>query len=106
VYTAATVSSSGGWDLGQDGSRPLKGDAMTFVEKHRSGGSGTEHEWLTLSWEGETFGVGMFEAMAEIQPEHADAATACATMESGEDKQQRPHRPESGRAVRRGRTRP
>jgi hypothetical protein len=34
-----------------------------------------------MSWEGEIFGVGMFEAMAEIQPEHADAATACATME-------------------------
>jgi uncharacterized membrane protein len=54
---------------------------MTFIEKHRLGGGRTEHEWLKMSWEGEIFGVGMFEAMAEIQPEHADEATACATME-------------------------
>jgi hypothetical protein len=48
------------------------GDAMTFIEKHRLGGTRTEHERLKVSWEGEIFGVGMFEAMAEIQPEHAD----------------------------------
>jgi uncharacterized membrane protein len=54
---------------------------MTFIEKHRLGGGRTEHEWLKMSWEGEIFGVGMFEAMAESQPEHADEATACATME-------------------------
>lgn len=54
---------------------------MTFVEKHRLGGGHGEHAWLKMSWEGEIFGVGMFEAMAEIQPEHADEATACATME-------------------------
>ena len=54
---------------------------MTFVEKHRLGGGRTEHDWLKMSWEGEIFGVGMFEAMADTQPEHADEATACATME-------------------------
>jgi hypothetical protein len=32
-------------------------------------------------WEGEIFGVGMLETMAEMYPEHADEATACATME-------------------------
>ena len=54
---------------------------MTFVEKHRFGGGRGERAWLTTSWEGEIFGVGMFEAMADTQPEHADEATACATME-------------------------
>jgi hypothetical protein len=54
---------------------------MTFVEKHRYGGGRGERAWLTTSWEGEIFGVGMFEAMADTQPEHADEATACATME-------------------------
>jgi hypothetical protein len=105
---------------------------MTFVEKHRLNVGPTEREWLKLSWEGKIFGVGMFEAMAEIQPERADEATACATMEwfdihrhevakvtaesagprladmSRSELQQTgspPYRPERGWAVRRGRTR-
>ena len=54
---------------------------MTFVEKHRFGGGRGEKAWLKMSWEGEIFGVGMMEAMAEMYPEHADEATAGATME-------------------------
>jgi hypothetical protein len=54
---------------------------MTFVEKHRFGGGRGEQAWLKMSWEGEIFDVGMLETMAEKYPEHADEATACATME-------------------------
>jgi hypothetical protein len=54
---------------------------MTFVEKHRFGGGHGEQAWLKMSWEGEIFGVGMLETMAEMYPAHADEATACATME-------------------------
>ena len=45
------------------------------------GGGRTDHRVLTMSWEGEIFGVGMLEAIAEGYPEHADGATACPTME-------------------------
>jgi hypothetical protein len=44
-------------------------------------GGRTEKERLKMSWEGEIFGVGMMEALAESDPEHADEHTACATME-------------------------
>lgn len=54
---------------------------MTFVEKHRLGGGRTEQALLKMSWEGELFGVGLFEALAEMYPEHAGVFTACATME-------------------------
>jgi uncharacterized membrane protein len=54
---------------------------MTFVEKHRFAGSRTEQALLKLSWEGELFGVGLFETQAEMYPEHAEEFTACATME-------------------------
>jgi uncharacterized membrane protein len=54
---------------------------MTFVEKHRLTGGRTEQEFLKISWEGEIYGVGMFEEMAKKYPEHADKATAVATME-------------------------
>jgi uncharacterized membrane protein len=54
---------------------------MTFVEKHRFAGSQTERGVLKLAWEGELFGVGLFETLAERYPEHADEFTACATME-------------------------
>jgi uncharacterized membrane protein len=54
---------------------------VTFVEKHRLAGGRTERERLKMSWEGEIFGVGMMEALAERYPEHADEHTACATME-------------------------
>ena len=54
---------------------------MTFVEKHRFGGSHTEKTILKLSWEGEFFGVGLFEELTKMYPEHADEMTACATME-------------------------
>lgn len=54
---------------------------MTFVEKHRFAGGRTEQVLLKMAWEGEIFGVGMFEALAEIYPEHAEQFTACATME-------------------------
>ncbi|MFP2904173.1 DUF1269 domain-containing protein [Pyxidicoccus sp. 3LFB2] len=54
---------------------------MTFVEKHRFAGSRSEKFLLKVSVEGEYFGVGMFEAMAELYPELADECTACATME-------------------------
>jgi uncharacterized membrane protein len=54
---------------------------MTFVEKHRLIGGRTEQEFLKISWEGEIYGVGMFEEMAKKYPEYADKATAVATME-------------------------
>ncbi len=54
---------------------------MTFVEKHRFGGGRTEQAMLKIAWEGEIFGVGMTEAIAEKYPELADKATAVATME-------------------------
>lgn len=54
---------------------------MTFVEKHRLVGGRSEQEMLKIAWEGEIFGVGMFEAVAEKYPEYADKATAVATME-------------------------
>jgi hypothetical protein len=41
----------------------------------------SEHDLLKISWEGEIFGVGMFETMAEMYPERADESTAGATME-------------------------
>ena len=69
-----------GSDAGREAGR-WKGAAMTFVEKHRFGGGRGEQAWLKMSWEGEIFGVGMLETMAEMFPEHADEATACATME-------------------------
>ena len=36
---------------------------------------------LKIAWEGELFGVGMFETLAEMYPDHADEFTACATLE-------------------------
>ena len=54
---------------------------MTFVENHRFKGSHTEKEILKVAWEGELFGVGLFEAWTEMFPEHAKELTACATME-------------------------
>jgi uncharacterized membrane protein len=54
---------------------------MTFLERHRFGEDRSERALLKISWEGELFGVGLFEAMAEQHPEHADVLTACATME-------------------------
>lgn len=54
---------------------------MTFVQKHRFGGARTEQALLKMSWEGELFGVGLFEALTEMFPEHAEELTACATME-------------------------
>ncbi|MFJ6778749.1 hypothetical protein [Streptomyces yangpuensis] len=54
---------------------------MTFIEKHRLVGGRTEQEMLKIAWEGEIFGVGMFEALAKKQPEYADLANAVATME-------------------------
>jgi uncharacterized membrane protein len=54
---------------------------VTFVEKHRFGGGRTEQAMLKIAWEGEIFGVGLAEAIAEKYPELADKATAVATME-------------------------
>lgn len=54
---------------------------MTYVEKHRFAGSHTEKTILKLAWEGEFFGVGLFEELAKMYPEHAEEMTACATME-------------------------
>lgn len=54
---------------------------MSYLEKHHYAGVRSEKEILKLTWEGEIFGVGMFEAMAEKYPEHAEPCTACATME-------------------------
>jgi uncharacterized membrane protein len=54
---------------------------VTFIERHRFGRGHGERAWLKMSWEGEIFGVGMFEVMAEMYPEYADEATACAHME-------------------------
>jgi hypothetical protein len=54
---------------------------MTFVEKHRFAGGRTEKAMLKKAWEGELFGVGMFETLAEMYPDHAEEFTACATLE-------------------------
>ncbi|MFJ6636710.1 DUF1269 domain-containing protein [Streptomyces sp. NPDC091376] len=54
---------------------------MTFVEKHRFAGGRTERDLLRISWEGEIFGVGLFETLTEMYPQHAEQFTACATME-------------------------
>lgn len=54
---------------------------MTFVEHERFAGSRTEEAILKIAWEGEIFGVGLFERWAEMYPEHADKLTAVATME-------------------------
>ncbi|MFD4913078.1 DUF1269 domain-containing protein [Streptomyces virginiae] len=54
---------------------------MTFVEKHRFESARTERELMKIAWEGELFGVGLFETLAERFPQHADQLTACATME-------------------------
>jgi uncharacterized membrane protein len=58
---------------------------VTFIKKDRLRGDEaegrTERGLLKLSWEGELFGVGLFETMAEMYPEHAEVLTACATME-------------------------
>lgn len=54
---------------------------MTYVEKHRFAGSLTEQTILKLAWEGEIFGVGMFETLTLKFPEHAEILTAAATME-------------------------
>jgi hypothetical protein len=70
-----------GGDPSQAGEPAVEGSAMTFVEKHRLEVGHTDRERLKTSWEGEIFGVGMMEALAESDPEHADEHTACATME-------------------------
>jgi uncharacterized membrane protein len=54
---------------------------MTFVQKHRFAGSHTEEAILKVAWEGEFYGVGLFEELTKMYPEHADELTACATME-------------------------
>jgi uncharacterized membrane protein len=54
---------------------------MTIMESNRMKGDGTERTALKLAWEGEIYGAGMFEALAEKYPELADKATAVATME-------------------------
>ena len=54
---------------------------MTFVEKHRFEGGRTEREILKIAWEGEIFGAGQFESMAERYTERAPELTACATTE-------------------------
>jgi hypothetical protein len=54
---------------------------MTFAGQDRLAGSQRVQAMLKLSWEAELFGVGMMEALAEMCPEHADIATACANME-------------------------
>src|SRR5262245_48708030 len=55
-----------------------KETSMSFVEKHRYMGHAGEQALLKISWEGEVFGVGMFETMAEMYPEHADVSTPAA----------------------------
>jgi hypothetical protein len=54
---------------------------MTFVEKHRFAGSHTEKTILKLSWEGEFFGVGLFEELIPMYPEHGEELTACSRLE-------------------------
>jgi hypothetical protein len=54
---------------------------VTFVERHRLRSDGSERTALKITWEGEIYGVGMFETLAETHPEYADKATAVATME-------------------------
>ena len=39
-------------------------EIMTFVEKDRLIGGRTEQAMLKIAWEGEIYGVGMFEEMA------------------------------------------
>ncbi|MDM0048842.1 DUF1269 domain-containing protein [Variovorax sp. J22R115] len=54
---------------------------MSFVEKHEFAGGRTEQAMLKVAWDFEIFGVGMFEALAEMHPQHAKVLTAIATME-------------------------
>jgi hypothetical protein len=62
---------------------------MTLIDKHRSGGSGTEHEWLKLSWEGEISGNEVFAYLEFNGITREDAVTPRKDREeSGEDEQQ------------------
>lgn len=54
---------------------------MSFAEKHRFAGGRTEEALLKITWEGEIFGVGMFETLAEMFLDHAEMFTAIATVE-------------------------
>jgi uncharacterized membrane protein len=54
---------------------------MTFRGDHRYKGVHTEQECIKISWFGEIFGTAMYEELAEMYPDHADALTAIATME-------------------------
>jgi len=54
---------------------------MTYLEAHHFEGSRTEKFLLKVSMEGEIFGVGLFETMAEMYPEHYEPLKACAAME-------------------------
>jgi hypothetical protein len=52
---------------------------MTFLDGRTFAGG--QAALLRGSWEGEIFGVGLFEALVDAYPEHSDVLTACATME-------------------------
>ncbi|MEV6728462.1 hypothetical protein [Streptomyces sp. NPDC051364] len=67
--------------LGENPCEKKGKSVITFVEKQRFGGGRTEQALVKVAWEGELFGVGLFEELAEMYPAHAEEFTACATME-------------------------
>lgn len=54
---------------------------MTIMTKERFGEPRTEKALLKITWEGEILGVGLFETLTEMHPEHAEVLTACTNME-------------------------
>ncbi|CAE7572668.1 unnamed protein product [Symbiodinium natans] len=54
---------------------------ITVAEEGRIFGQMRLEALLRLSWEGEYFGVGMLEELAEMYPQHSEILTACANME-------------------------
>jgi uncharacterized membrane protein len=54
---------------------------MTYRGNHRYTGVHTMQDCIKISWFGEIFGTAMYEQLAEMYPEHADAMNAIATME-------------------------
>lgn len=68
-------------DIAAEEYQQEKGNIMTFMHKHRFRGNRTEHFLLKVSMEGELFGIGLFDTMAEMYPNHVEPLRACAAME-------------------------
>jgi uncharacterized membrane protein len=54
---------------------------MTYRGNHQYKGVHTEQDCIKISWFGEIFGTAMYEELAVMYPDHADALNAIATME-------------------------